>query len=39
MAGVPIPEYEKYWQTEGQSLREQYKNLIQEYPDAEGSIT
>jgi hypothetical protein len=38
MAGVPTPEYEKYWQTEAQSLREQCKNLIQEYPDAEGSI-
>jgi pyrroline-5-carboxylate reductase len=39
MAGVPTPEYEKYWQSEGQSLRDQYKNLIQEYPDAESSIT
>jgi hypothetical protein len=38
MAGVPIPEYEKYWQSERQSLREQYKNLIQAYPDAESSI-
>jgi hypothetical protein len=39
MAGVPIPEYEMYWRTEAQSLRDQYKNLTKEYPDAEGSIT
>jgi hypothetical protein len=39
MAGVPVPDYEKYWQTEGQSLKDEYKSLIKEYPDAEGSMT
>jgi hypothetical protein len=39
MSWVPIPEYEIYWQTEGQSLRDQYKNLNKEFPDAEGSKT
>jgi hypothetical protein len=34
MADVPVANFEKHWQNELNSLREEYKDIVKDNPDA-----
>jgi hypothetical protein len=39
MANVPAPDFQKIWSNHIASLRREYKDAIQQYPDAGGVMT
>jgi hypothetical protein len=38
MADMPVANFEKHWQHELNSLREEYKDIVKDNPDEEGSV-
>jgi hypothetical protein len=38
MAGVPVPAYKQFWTDKWLSLKTQYKDLANKYPDAAPTI-
>jgi hypothetical protein len=38
MADMPVSQSERYWQKEYKSLRDEYRDIVEKYPDAQGII-
>jgi hypothetical protein len=38
MAEVAVSRFERYWQKEYNSLRDEYRDIVEKYPDAQGII-